>query len=190
MASVFMSFIHEEENVAKHVHDFLREIFNGQIDTFRSSDRSAIYAGEEWMDRIFEELKSAKVLISLLSPVSVNRPWINFEAGAAWMKDTKVIPVCFGGLTIENLPKPYSSLQAVELKTLQSAYYLVSSIAHHLGLPEPKRPFLGPDGGVSLACQNPEEQKELRRPYKMLLWNVEVDMDEDVRQIQKEDMHS
>jgi hypothetical protein len=97
--------------------NFLRELFGEDVDTFRSSDQNAIYAGKEWMARIFEELKTAKVLISMLSPASVSRPWINFEAGATWMGNTKVIPVCFGGLTISNLPKPYSSLQAVEVIT-------------------------------------------------------------------------
>jgi len=50
------------------------------------------------MDRIFEELNETKVLISMLSPVSVSKPWINFEAGAAWMNKKVVIPVCIGGM--------------------------------------------------------------------------------------------
>ena len=140
MASIFMSFIHEEESAAKHVHDFIRQILGQSIDTFISSDRNAIYAGEDWMERIFEELGTTKVLVSMLSPSSVKRPWINFEAGAATALQAKVIPVCIGGLTINQLPKPYSSLQAVEIDTHEGAYYLLSSIAHHLGMPIPKKP--------------------------------------------------
>ena|SRR5438270_11573215 len=106
MPSVFMSFIHEEELTATAVRSFLKEIFLDSIDTFQSSDQSAIYAGEDWMARIFTELKGAKILFSMLSPVSVIRPWINFEAGAAWMREGKVIPICFGGLTAASLPNP------------------------------------------------------------------------------------
>jgi len=141
MASIFMSFIHEEEQVASNVKSFIPLILGHTIDTFMSSDKNAIYAGEDWMKRIFEELGTAKVLVSMLSPVSVQRPWINFEAGAAWMRDAKVIPVCFGGLPVDGLPKPYSILQAVEIENPHGAYYLFSSIAHHLGIAPPKRPI-------------------------------------------------
>ena len=140
MASIFMSFIHEEESVAITVKVFTHRILGHSVDTFMSSDKNAIYAGEDWMARIFEELETTKVLVSLLSPSSVGRPWINFEAGAAWMGKAKVIPVCFGGLRIDGLPKPYSSLQAVEIETHEGAYYLFSSIAHHLGIASPQRP--------------------------------------------------
>src|SRR5271156_7245033 len=105
MSELFMSFIHEEERIAAGVQEFIQRVFEAKVDAFMSSDKNAIYAGEDWMNRIFDELKKTKVLISMLSPTSVARPWINFEAGAAWMRDTKVIPVCFGGLLLDNLPK-------------------------------------------------------------------------------------
>lgn len=162
-----MSFIHEEEAIARFVDTFINRALGYGIDTFRSSDETAIYAGEDWMNRIFEELKTAKVLISMLSPVSVQRPWINFEAGAAWMGDARVIPVCFGGLTIGELPKPYSSLQAVEIGTHDGAYYLVSSIAHHLNLPAPTKPIFSDDLAAKLK-KDPEENKTLRTPYLLL----------------------
>ncbi len=52
-----------------------------------------------------------------------------------------MIPVCIGGLKIDNLPKPYSSLQAVEIDTHDGLHYLVSSVAHYLGLPAPEKPI-------------------------------------------------
>jgi hypothetical protein len=140
VADVFISFIHEEVIVASWVSRFIAEIFEPNVGVFQSSDRSTIYAGEEWMKRIFEELQSAKVLVSLLSPESVGRPWINFEAGAAWMGNVKVIPVLFAGLTITTLPKPYSSLQAVEIGNPDGCHYLAASIAHHLNKDKPQRP--------------------------------------------------
>jgi hypothetical protein len=169
MESVFISFIHEEETQVRNVRGFLKTIFGERIDAFMSSDQTAIYAGEEWMARIFEELKTAKVLISMLSPTSVRRPWINFEAGAAWMGKAKVIPVCYGGLTIGDLPKPYSSLQAVEIGTSEGCYYLTSSIAHHLGIEPPEKPFFSPfpDAG-RLAGRDLDRDKEVMRPYAKL----------------------
>jgi len=170
VATIFISFIHEEEAAAKLMSTFLLELFGEDLDTFRSSDQNAIYAGEEWMARIFKELKAAKVLISMLSPTSVSRPWINFEAGAAWMGKTKVIPVCFGGLTIGNLPKPYSSLQAVEINTPAACYYRADSITHHLGKKQPEWPYFS--GGSALAGRDPEKDNELARPYRRLAYFI------------------
>jgi len=169
MANIFMSFIHEEESVAKLVNNYIRLILGSRIDTFMSSDDTAIYAGEDWMKKIFEELETAKVLVSMLSPTSVRRPWINFEAGAAWMRDTKVIPVCFGGLETAGLPKPYSSLQAVEIETNQGAYYLFASIAHHLGIDPPKKPIFSDDLPSYWSDAEKDENKQLYAPYRNLM---------------------
>ena len=146
MAEVFISFIHEQEDYAKAVKTFIRQTIGEAIEgVFLASDKGTVYAGELWFDRIVQELKAAKVVISLLSKKSVSRPWVNFEAGAAWFKeDTALIPVCFRGVTKGDLPKPYSSLQALDLDNYADQYYLVSSVAHYLNIiqPTPPPPFL------------------------------------------------
>jgi len=141
MADVFISFIHEEEKVAQAVQALLREKLNKR-DVFLSSDQWQIHAGEIWLDRIMKELTTAKVVILMLSKRSVERPWVNFEAGGAWLAKKAVIPACFGTLAKGDLPKPYSGIQALDLPS--DAYYLVTSIAHHLGMLAPP-PFFSPD---------------------------------------------
>lgn len=169
MASIFMSFIHEEEEQVRQVRFFIHSVLGNNVGSFMSSDRSIIYAGEDWMEKIFSELENAKVLLSMLSPTSVTRPWINFEAGAAWRKDTKVIPVCFGGMTIAQLPKPYSSLQAVDISAHDGAYYLVDSIAHHLGLPSPEKPYFSKNPSpLAMDDAQIEHNKEIFAPYLRL----------------------
>src|SRR5436309_1278335 len=105
MADVFVSFIHEEQRVADAVQRFLRTHL--QRDVFISANPWQVYAGEDWLQRIRQELEACRVVILMLSPASVGRPWINFEAGAAWLAGKVVIPVCFGGLRANGLPKPY-----------------------------------------------------------------------------------
>lgn len=166
MTAIFISFIHEEQAVAALMSNFLLQVFGYDVDTFRSSDQNAIYAGEEWMARVFEELKTAKVFISMLSPISVGRPWINFEAGAAWMRGAKVIPVLFNGLTVADLPKPYSNLQAVDIGTPEGCYYLAASVARQLGGEQPERPTFSATSG--LAVRDPEQDNALASPYKTL----------------------
>src|SRR5947208_1192213 len=109
MSEIFISFIHEDEFVATAVRNFLMEELDMHSEVFMSSDQWKIYAGEKWLDRIIAELSGAKVVILLLSKASVERPWVNFEAGGAWLANKVIIPACFGGISKGNLPKPYSS---------------------------------------------------------------------------------
>lgn len=132
MADIFISFIHEENKIAEAVQAFLHEKVEIQSDVFLASDMWAIYAGEDWLKRIKEELASAKVVLLMVSKESVSRPWVNFEAGAAWLADKIIIPVCFGGLRMEGLPKPYSNFQGLSLEDDYGPYYLVTSLYHHL----------------------------------------------------------
>ncbi len=92
MSDVFISFIHEEGETAGTLQRFVNQMLSGQAQAFLSSDKFHVYAGEDWLERIFDELKSAKVVLLLLSETSVKRPWVNFEAGAGWFTGKKVIP--------------------------------------------------------------------------------------------------
>jgi hypothetical protein len=101
-----------------------------------------VRAGERWFDRITAELTNAKVVVLLLSNYSKTRPWIHFEAGWAWGKDKVVIPLCYGGLMKGAMPRPYSDLQGLELRT--DYYDLVKdcySYLHNLGKLAPPIPF-------------------------------------------------
>src|SRR5438874_13773869 len=115
MANTFISFIHEEERVAMAVKNLLRDKLGHAHNIFLSADNWQVRAGEDWFERVREELDRARVVVLLLSPNSISRPWINFEAGAGWLARKSIIPVCFGGLQRGNLPRPYSNFQALDL---------------------------------------------------------------------------
>jgi hypothetical protein len=166
MSDIFISFIHEEEEYAEAVQVFITGILGNEVNPFLSSDKFQVYAGEKWLDRIMSELATAKVVLLMLSRLSVSRPWVNFEAGAAWTRDIITIPVCFGGLEKDELPKPYSSLQAVDLMQWDDHEYLARSVAHHLGLPAPVR--AGRFGIISADDEAKQEQEIQEEPYRVL----------------------
>jgi len=163
MAQVFISFVHEEIEWAECVQSFIRLMFDSTAEPFMSSDKFQVYAGEKWLDRIMDELKGAKVVLLMLSENSVQRPWVNFEAGAAWTRNIVTIPICFGGLQKDNLPKPYSSLQAIDLESSDDHEYLARSVADHLGIPEPIPLMYGLSAlGGPEAGRTTERQREAR----------------------------
>ncbi len=53
-------------------------------------------------------------MLIFCSPVSVSRPWINFEAGAGWARKIEIVPLCHSGLRPVDLPLPLNLLQGIE----------------------------------------------------------------------------
>jgi hypothetical protein len=110
---VFISHISDETEIAKHLKRRLDADFLGMLEIFVSSDRQTIQAGQKWLDQVDSALKAADVQMVLCSKASVGRPWVNFEAGAAWLRGIPVIPVCHSGLRLVDLPVPLNMLQGV-----------------------------------------------------------------------------
>jgi hypothetical protein len=169
MAEIFISFIHEEVDYAQAVQNFISRILGAEVTPFLSFDKFQIYAGEKWIERIMDELKGAKVVVLMLSKESVKRPWVNFEAGAAWTRDIDIIPVCILGLSKDDLPKPYSSLQAISLGSNGDDEYMARSVAHYLGLPEPSgRMNMYRMAAAALGGPESERQAAQENAYKSL----------------------
>lgn len=132
MARVFISYVHEDKDIAQAVQSLLASTLHLDNDVFLSADQTQVLAGHIWLDRIRSALESCELLLLLLSERSINRAWVNFEAGAVWLTGKPVIPICIGGMLIEFLPQPYGGIQSIRLPS--DAYYLLTSIHRHLGL--------------------------------------------------------
>lgn len=112
---MFISHIGEESELAILLSAEIQSAFLGMLDTFVSSDPDSIPSGSRWLDEIDVALTKAAVLITLCSPQSIKRPWINFEAGASWIRKIPSIPLCHSGLSKNQLPIPLSLLLAADL---------------------------------------------------------------------------
>jgi TIR domain len=134
--NIFISHIHEERKIALEVMRLIHEhrdhsvrVFNLQC--YLSSDENQQTAGEEWLKVVKEKLLGADLIILLLSPSSVKRHWVSFEAGAGWIREIKIIPVLYGGLKPNDLPRPYNDFRAI-LDLTSQWELLINSIWKHL----------------------------------------------------------
>ncbi|PYV95030.1 MAG: toll/interleukin-1 receptor domain-containing protein, partial [Acidobacteria bacterium] len=89
----FISHITEEAGVAAKLKAALARDFLQMLDVFVSSDGESISAGDDWLKSIDNALQQSALMLILCSPSSIRRPWINFEAGAAWMRRIPLIPL-------------------------------------------------------------------------------------------------
>lgn len=137
---VFVSHISEEAEVAALLKKMVEDDFPGLVELFTSSDVGSIHAGEVWLTAVQRALSDAAVVIVLCSRASVQRPWVQFEVGAAWMKDVPIIPVCHSGLKVIDLQMPLSLRQGCELGTDHGIELLYTGIARALQLKTVPRP--------------------------------------------------
>lgn len=132
---IFISHIHEADRLAKTLKDLISEIFPDSIEIFVSSDESSISLGDEWAMKIDGNLRTCDMMLILCSAQSLTRPWIGFEAGVGWAKEIKVVPLCYDGLAIKDLPSPFNRWQGANLNRLDSISKLIKQTARRYNLP-------------------------------------------------------
>lgn len=130
---VFISHITEESALAKILSEEIKSAYLGLLDTFVSSDGESLPAGGRWLDKIDQALSASAIQISLCSPQSVKRPWINFEAGASWIRRIPVVPICHSGLSKSGLPVPLSMLQAADATNEADLKIMFNELSKVLG---------------------------------------------------------
>lgn len=137
----FLSHISEEAGAASVLKNALDRDFLGMLKVFVSSDTESISAGEDWLESIQQAIMQSTMVIVLCSPESVYRPWIQFEAGAAWMRDIPIIPICHRDLKVADLPMPLSLRQGLALNDPKGLERLYRRIADTLSCSLPQRDF-------------------------------------------------
>ena len=137
---VFISHIHEEAALGAVVSSCIKDAFHARsVTTFLSGDAQDLPAGRKWIEVIEQELDQAAVVVALLSPASLRRPWVNIELGAAWIKHRHIIPLCHSDLRVGDLPRPFGDFHGVGLDQDDAAERLIGGVADGLRLEQPRR---------------------------------------------------
>jgi hypothetical protein len=150
---VFLSHIHSEKELAMKLRDeLLDQHLLGALDVFVSSDSSTNLPGTSWLKNVEDSLATAQVILILASPLSIERPWINLEAGAGWIRYLQardhggtpvyLMPLCHSGLNPGQLPLPWSTFNAVELRTQGGLHAVLDTCARAAGLGRSPQPDL------------------------------------------------
>ena len=129
---IFISHISEEAKLAAILKAHVEADFIDTVSVYVSSDTESISAGENLLTSINVALSDACIELILCSKASIKRPWVNFEAGAGWMRHIPVVPVCHTKLLPKDLPMPFSVLQAVEANQERGLQRIYRSIAEKL----------------------------------------------------------
>lgn len=137
---IFISHIADEHAEAEQAKEFLEKTFGNNIEVFLASSWESIPPGDDWFKRIEGAITAADLMLVFASTEAISRPWILFEAGAAWISKKKIIPVCHKGMIPAALPEPLRRLQAVDINAqnpAESLSKLVEAVRVSANLPVP-----------------------------------------------------
>ncbi|MDD2716156.1 MAG: toll/interleukin-1 receptor domain-containing protein [Candidatus Wallbacteria bacterium] len=112
---IFFSHSSKDKDVLCRLKDLFVEKTGGSIDVFLSSDGQSIPLGKNWVHKVEEALNQAKLMFIFITPNSVRSSWVCFEAGFAYSKKIRVVPVGCLGTDIAAMNPPLSLLQGFNI---------------------------------------------------------------------------
>ena len=116
---VFISHASTDGVFADAVKHEIEKVFANGVTVFSTSSPGAIGAGSDWLAEIEARLERAQAVITIVTPVSIERPWLWFEVGATWSKGQqqklKIYPLCAPEVNLGQLPSPLDRLQALSM---------------------------------------------------------------------------
>jgi len=105
---VFLSHSSKDKAQLSHLKQLLDKRAVGSLKFFLSSDGQSIPLGSNWVVAVSDAMEKAKLMFLFLSPLSADSRWIHFEAGSAYAKRIKVVPVCLPGMDLGPANPPLS----------------------------------------------------------------------------------
>lgn len=116
---IFISHAATDEPIANVLKAEVDRVFANGVYVFVSSVPGVMAPGSDWLNSIKENLDKAKAVVVLVTPTSINRPWIWFEVGASWSKMSEgrgtIYPLCAPEIDFSELPEPLNRLHALSL---------------------------------------------------------------------------
>ena len=113
--NIFFSHSSQDRIPLNQLKDIFLEKIGSTVNVFLSSDGQSIPFGKNWVKEVENALQDCKIMFVFLTPASIHSNWIYFEAGHAYSKGIKVIPVGFLGMDLNSVKPPLSLLQGFNI---------------------------------------------------------------------------
>lgn len=115
---LLISHASEDERSAHLLQQLIERCSLKQIRVWYSTDRAGeggVRLGSSWFPHLMQRLSETDMIIALLTPRSINDPWLYFECGNIALKGhTAIIPLTLG-LPVSSIPMPLSAYQGHDL---------------------------------------------------------------------------
>lgn len=142
MKRIFISHYSGDRKIAEILSNIISRVTLGQINAWFSSDEDeGLQPGDMCFDKILKKLTESDALIAVITPNSVNKPWLYYESGMAQgLEGCEIIPV-YVNFNIDDMKPPLSLYQSYQLSDYSSFREFVSKLIHKYGVKLDEEPF-------------------------------------------------
>ena len=135
--TLFISHATSDAPFALAVQHEIEKTFANGIDVFCTSSPGMIAGGTDWLTDVEKTLELAQAVVAIVTPVSIERPWLWFEIGATWLKgrngECMIYPLCAPEIELSALPSPLDRLQALSMGRAQDLKLLFEALISQFG---------------------------------------------------------
>lgn len=135
--TLFISHASSDAEFANSVKQEIEKVFANGVSVFCTSSPGAIPVGVDWLSDIEKKLGSTQAVIAIITPISIERPWVWFEIGATWSKgrsgDCRIYPLCAPEIEMGQLPSPLDRLQALSMGKAADLKLLFEALINQFG---------------------------------------------------------
>jgi hypothetical protein len=138
MKKIFLSFANDDIDFATSLRDSLAHL-NFDVWAFDAG----LTPGEKWQDAIISRLREVDALVVVVSPASMNSPWIHHEVGAAVAYAAErgkplIIPVVLGSARLPTSLAQYQGIFSKDNNAEEVALRLVEGLERQSGIQRAK----------------------------------------------------
>ena len=129
LVRVFHLFISYATGDSAIAHELLNDLEKSGLKCFMAE--KDIQVATEWQDSIRAAMSGSKRILVLLTPRSINRPWVLMETGAAWALGKPLIPA-LSHVAANDLLDPVRRYQARVIETTAQRQSLVNELTKQI----------------------------------------------------------
>lgn len=157
---IFFSHSSKDKDMIVSIKEKMVEATVGSVEIFLSSDGQSIPFGTNWLHKIEDGLKNAQLMFVFVTENSLSSGWIYYEAGFAYSKGIRVIPVAIG-VDIASSGAPLSLLQGYNLVSEDSLNNFIHIINSEFALSINESAFVERDFQDVMNCASLSSRKIL-----------------------------
>jgi hypothetical protein len=126
---IFISHTGNDTPIAEAVRDSITEAFRGDIELFLAG--SDILSATEWKAELKKQLDKSDAIISIITPDSINKPWIYVEWSPFWLRDKISYTLHTGDIALDALIAPMQDRQATNITNKEKVKGFFESLARN-----------------------------------------------------------
>jgi hypothetical protein len=134
---IFISHATSDGEFANAVKKEIEKVFADVVSVFCTSSPGSIAPGKDWLNEIENKLKEAQAVIVIVTPTSIERPWLWFEVGATWLKERsgacRIYPLYAPEIESGDLPSPLNTLQSLSMGKAADLKVLFKALIEQFG---------------------------------------------------------